>query len=345
MSFFKTILLSIVFLIMTDAQQLKRLVNLSGRWSFSIGDNLKWKQVNFDDSDWDRIKVPASWENEGYNGYDGFAWYRTGFIYGEDLQNKELWLKLGNIDDVDEVYINGNLVGRTGSFPPDYCTGYYDVRQYYIPNKLLIKNKENVIAVRVFDDRLEGGIRHNDIGIYENTDKVKMDINLTGIWSFKTGDDMNYVKPDWNDKSWDSVYVPMYWEKFGYTDYDGFAWYRKDFYLSDSYKNDQLILLLGKIDDIDEVYFNGTKISYTNDFSRIEDNFESRWQQFRYYSIPEKLIKYGSQNLISVRVYDSFRDGGIFEGPIGIIRSKKLNEFIKTKENKKKNIWEFLFGR
>src|SRR5690606_2698519 len=32
-----------------------------------------------DTADWAPIKVPASWESQGYPGMDGVAWYRTGF--------------------------------------------------------------------------------------------------------------------------------------------------------------------------------------------------------------------------------------------------------------------------
>ncbi len=36
-------------------------------------------QIDFDDSKWDKITVPSSWENQGFRGYNGYAWYRVSF--------------------------------------------------------------------------------------------------------------------------------------------------------------------------------------------------------------------------------------------------------------------------
>lgn len=100
------------------------------------------------------IYVPASWNDEGFSNYAGFAWYRTSFMI--DFQPDEpLFLELGRIDDSDEVYINGKLIGSTGGMPPNYFTGYNINRLYLIPTEYLVKGKENVIAVRVYD---EGGV-------------------------------------------------------------------------------------------------------------------------------------------------------------------------------------------
>lgn len=71
----------------TNAQDLDRLLNLRGDWKFSIGDNTKWAEVNYDDSSWEEIYVPRRWESEGFNGYDGYAWYRTKFS-GDELEKE-----------------------------------------------------------------------------------------------------------------------------------------------------------------------------------------------------------------------------------------------------------------
>ena len=36
----------------------ERIVNLRGVWKFNIGDNMKWADPNYDDSDWEDIYVP-----------------------------------------------------------------------------------------------------------------------------------------------------------------------------------------------------------------------------------------------------------------------------------------------
>src|SRR5664279_27804 len=52
------------------------LKNLTGRWQFSIGINDEWISPKFDDSKWESIHVPSPWEDQGFNGYNGYGFYR-----------------------------------------------------------------------------------------------------------------------------------------------------------------------------------------------------------------------------------------------------------------------------
>src|SRR5690349_5553085 len=111
----------------------ERLISLQGKWKFSIGDKSSWSNPAADDSGWEEIYVPSKWEDEGFNGYNGYAWYRTSFDasqLGQMVQGVNLFL--GYIDDVDEVFVNGKRVGGSGSFPPRYHTSYDAFRNYYI---------------------------------------------------------------------------------------------------------------------------------------------------------------------------------------------------------------------
>ena len=81
----------------------KRILDLRGHWKFEIGDNMEWAKPDYNDKDWESIFVPNEWEDEGFPGYDGFAWYRITFS-AEDLMGHDiLYLRLGYIDDCDEV--------------------------------------------------------------------------------------------------------------------------------------------------------------------------------------------------------------------------------------------------
>ena len=40
-------------------------IDLEGNWKFSIGDDSAWASPDYNDQDWEEIKVPSSWENEG----------------------------------------------------------------------------------------------------------------------------------------------------------------------------------------------------------------------------------------------------------------------------------------
>ena len=93
------------------------------------------RKQNFDDSKWDEIFVPANWEDEGYPGYDGYAWYRKHFHVSPELYNKPIYIHLGCIDDVSEVYLNGHFVSFTGAFPPHYITAYNVDQKFIVPKE------------------------------------------------------------------------------------------------------------------------------------------------------------------------------------------------------------------
>lgn len=308
----------------------KLIVNLKGEWKFSLGDSFKWHEKDFDVKDWERITVPSSWENQGFHGYDGFAWYRKEFYLNKDVTDENLFLVLGYVDDADRTYLNGELIGLSGGFPPDYNTAYNALRRYRIPNGLLKKGK-NVIAVRVYDQELEGGIMSGEIGIYSFNNELNPNVSLEGIWNFKIGDDKLRAEIKYDDSDWDSLFVPAHWDMQGYRNYDGFAWYRKKFYLDEKFIQEKLILLLGKIDDIDQVFVNGVQIGSTGmwNFEKVPAEFNTRneWEQNRVYSIPNGILNFNGENLIAVRVYDGFQDGGIYQGPVGIITQKRFKEF------------------
>lgn len=304
----------------------KQVVNLAGGWKFSVGDNPKWSAANMYDGNWENILVPSSWENQGFHGYDGYAWYRKTFKLPYDSKDNSLYIFLGYVDDVDQVFINGQLVGFSGSFPPDYSTAYDKFRRYPIPKNILKFGQLNTIAVRVYDDQLEGGITSGDVGIYTEGKVFKNGVELVGTWKFNTGDSLLWKEGNYNDSSWSNIIVPGFWETQGHPDYDGFAWYRKTVFVPDNFKNERLILVLGKIDDLDEAYINGKLVGSTGEMNNLH-NLGENYLKLRGYYLSNDVVKYGAKNIIAVRVYDGFRDGGIYEGPAAIVPMKEFTEY------------------
>lgn len=309
-----------------DSRARERLVNLRGLWNFSIGDDTRWADRNYDDGDWSRVRVPNYWEDEGYRDYNGYAWYRRTFSFHDD-PDQPTYLLLGRVDDVDEVYVNGHRIGGTGSFPPDYVTAYNRDRSYALPAGTLTKGNGNVIAVRVYDAAMNGGIHGDSIGIY--TSRIPMpDIELSGEWKFQPGDNMAWKEEQFDDSTWSNIAVPSYWENAGY-DVDGFAWYRKTFTAPGDLKDDTLVLMLGKIDDTDEVYLNGKKIAHTGNLNSSDRHSGANYHaQNRSYYFPASLLK--KTNVVAVRVHDHQERGGIYEGPIGIIGQNRYIEYWES---------------
>ena len=75
-----------------------------------------WADPALGDSAWAGIRVPALWESQGYDGLDGFAWYRTSFDLTEAEARQGVRLGLGKIDDNDVTWVNGTEVGRTDGY-------------------------------------------------------------------------------------------------------------------------------------------------------------------------------------------------------------------------------------
>lgn len=326
------------------AQEMEFVVDLRGRWSFEIGDDSTWAQKDFDDSDWDRIEVPDYWENQGYPGYDGWAWYRQRFNIDASYRYTSLFLHMGGIDDVDEVYVNGKLLSFSGSPPPAYFTAYAEDRWYYLPYEYLSYHEKNTIAVRVFDREMGGGIIRGRVGIYRQISYLTPDQSLRGRWKLRLGDLRLWSDPSYDDHEWRDVFVPAYWETQAERHYDGFGWYRRHFHLDPDLAGEKLILLLGRIDDVDEVWLNGKRIGATGEMPEHGGSFfdNSSYLKMRAYYIPRTLLHSDAANVLAVRIFDGFMHGGIYQGPIGLVRQDRFRAWESKSTRGEKGSFERL---
>ncbi len=96
-------------------------IMLTGEWKFkpdynNVGFNEKWYTENMDDSYWELINVPGTW-NEGQNvsvewNYEGVAWYRRKFDIPMDWEGKNIKLKFLAVYLIADVWINGEYLGN-----------------------------------------------------------------------------------------------------------------------------------------------------------------------------------------------------------------------------------------
>ncbi|MBP5234329.1 MAG: hypothetical protein J6333_13110, partial [Planctomycetes bacterium] len=109
-----------------------------------------WKAADFDDGAWKELPAAPLLMPEAE---DGVYWFRRVFDLPASLAGKDCDLFLGAIDDLDETYVNGELVGATDLKVANYWS---TPRKYPVPAALL-KPGRNVVAVRVTDIQYTGG--------------------------------------------------------------------------------------------------------------------------------------------------------------------------------------------
>jgi len=147
-------------------------------------------------------------------------------------------------------------------------------------------------------------------------------LDISQGWKFRIGDQVNWSRADLDDSAWKSIKTGQPWETQGHPGYDGYAWYRLRLTVpstwqehAEFHEKGALAVSLGRIDDVDETWFNGTKIGGTG---IVSDHYQSRWQALRRYVLPAELIRWGSENVLAVRVYDGSRAGGMYSGACSV---------------------------
>ena len=139
---------------------------LDGPWQFHLGDDFAWALPQTHDwtgaGGWEQLAPDRPWGAQGHRSYTGFAWYRKHIgISPAPGAAPDFYLLIRHIDDVYEVYWNGQIIGHNGDMPPHPSFLYGQPAQ--IVN--LGPARDGVLAIRVwkapltsFDDGLHGGL-------------------------------------------------------------------------------------------------------------------------------------------------------------------------------------------
>ncbi len=90
--------------------------------------------------------------------------------------------------------------------PPAINRGFF-----YRPAYFFNFDSENLIAVRIYDQEIAGGIVRGDLGIFSRHEAPVPEVDLSGRWRFTTGDDPSWARLDFDDSAWSSIVVPGFW--------------------------------------------------------------------------------------------------------------------------------------
>jgi sialate O-acetylesterase len=146
-----------------------------------------WKEPGFDASSWKAMKLPATFEGE-LAGFDGIVAFIREVELPEGWANAEARIELGPIDDRDETFINGTLVGATRS------DGLWHKHRVYSVPKGVLRAGRNVIAVRVYDTGGPGGINGKAEAMRLRADGLE-DVPLSGEWRYRVGPRADQLPP------------------------------------------------------------------------------------------------------------------------------------------------------
>jgi hypothetical protein len=172
-------------------------IPLTSGWKFIQGDSAEYSEPGYNDSGWKNIGVDKIWEEQGYEPYDGFAWFRLKVtipskVYKEAYLQDSLKIFLGKINNFDQTFLNGKILGINGKTVEENTvldssflkapTNLWDFERRYVisaKDPRIIWDKENVIAVRVFDQGGQGGM-------YTGDQKISM-VNIREYLQFDNG--------------------------------------------------------------------------------------------------------------------------------------------------------------
>lgn len=180
------------------------------------------------------------------------------------------------------------------------------------------------------------------------TNPEQITIDLTKSLKFSTGDELTWSKPQYDDSSWKTIDPSKNWEEQSYKNYDGYAWYRVTFFLTDhmkqrSYLKDSIQVYLGNIYNADQLFINGiligqngkyipmSKLKEPSDF--VHDTLQ--FNKIRKYIIPvnDKRLLWNEKNVLAIRVYNHSGDGGIIGNDLKI-EMRDIKDYLFFNINK-----------
>ena len=158
-------LAALAALIISTASAQKMLEFRTAR--FTTGDNPEYCSPTFDDSSWRTLGLIQQWGVQNIPPRTGFGWYRIHFRLTPEMcekmpEAKYMLLDIGKVDDAEETYLNGHLIGGIGSIPDfgkPYISELNTPRRYLLsmPVKALNPEGDNVLAIRVYNGTADGG--------------------------------------------------------------------------------------------------------------------------------------------------------------------------------------------
>jgi beta-galactosidase len=171
----RLIITSIVFIVLFDLQSYaipspRTVLSFNNHWKFIHDDVPTAMDPSFDDSKWRELNLPHDWSIEGDFSEKnpatvgggalpgGIGWYRKTFSVPMLKKDLAVFVDFDGVYRNSEVWINGHYLGLR---PYGYSSFRYEITPY-------LKEKDNVIAVKVDNSKQPNSRWYSGSGIYRN---------------------------------------------------------------------------------------------------------------------------------------------------------------------------------
>jgi hypothetical protein len=131
--------------------------DMAGLWLFHPGDNPAFARPQLDDRNWEERILPTI--GSGWNDrWRGRAWYRLHINVEARALGQPFAISVGPAREVAEIFVNGNLIARRGSFGSRPRGGTRVLHLSGLVQAGVLTLGDNVIALRVYDSSWNGGL-------------------------------------------------------------------------------------------------------------------------------------------------------------------------------------------
>nr|WP_199156269.1 glycoside hydrolase family 2 TIM barrel-domain containing protein [Pedobacter sp. ASV2] len=145
----------------TAQGQSRKDINFNADWSFK-----KTKDTADHKLDWEKVTLPHTWNATDMqlskNFYEGEGIYKKDVVFGNEYQNKRLFLRFEGVGQVAQVYVNDKLVGTHKGSYSAFCVEITYAVTLGKTNKIVVKanntTRKDIIPVNHFLFGIYGGI-------------------------------------------------------------------------------------------------------------------------------------------------------------------------------------------
>ncbi|MCK5472925.1 MAG: hypothetical protein KAI59_02750, partial [Planctomycetes bacterium] len=180
---------------------------LEGKWKFRLdptntGVASGWPSEDSNGANWSaEIELGKSWEEQGYSGYDDYAWYKKDIFIPAGWADSNAAIVLGGVDDAYELYINGQYVASFGTMSSEETSVAHTLTTSSI-SSYIVSGQLNDFTFRVFDFWGDGGITKDPIMLVQNGEQESIDfienrLDAQSYYQIKAKPSQSKYYPNW----------------------------------------------------------------------------------------------------------------------------------------------------